>query len=210
MPIVYQAKFHYTQKKEKEELSFTCILPDGTHDTTTLIIDEIHQLEDQTRDFKWNKSPDLSKQIEKHLFTLLNGDRQTLLRALKEADEYGETLQLIIEAAGPASNLPFELLYHTDFLVPSRIHLIRRVSDRGSKKTPEPENYPLKISFMACSPLDTYPVLAFEKEEDTILKVTKNLPVDIDVEDTGSLEGLGEWLDRLEIKAVTNGHLNLS
>jgi hypothetical protein len=210
MPIVYQAKFHYTQKKEKEVLSLTCTLPDGTQDTSPINLDEIHQLEDQTRDFKWNKSPDLSRQIGKHLFTLLNGDRQTLLRALKEADEYDETLQLIVKAEGPTSNLPFELLYHTDFLVPLRIHLIRRVSDRGSKKTPEPENRPLKILFMACSPLDTYPVLAFEKEEDTFFEVTKDLPVDIDVEDTGSLEGLGEWLDTNEYDVVhITGHADI-
>jgi hypothetical protein len=71
MPIVYQAKFHYTQKKGKEEISLTRTLPDGTHDTSPLNIDEIHQLEDQTRDFKWNKSPDLSRQIGERLFTLL-------------------------------------------------------------------------------------------------------------------------------------------
>jgi hypothetical protein len=211
MPIVYQAKFHYTQKKEKEVFALTRTLPDGTQDTSQLNIDEIHQLEDQTRDFKWNKSSDLSRQIGKHLFTLLNGDTQTLLRALKEADEYDEALQLIIEAEGPASNLPFELLYHTDFLVPSRIHLIRRVSDRGSKKTPKSEDRPLKILFMACSPLDTYPVLEFEKEEDTIFEVTQNLPVEIDVEDTGSLEGLGEWLDTNEYDVVhITGHADIN
>ena len=208
MPVVYQAKFHYT--KEKEVFALTRTLPDGTQDTSPLNIDEIHQLEDQTRDFKWNKSPDLSRQIGKHLFTLLNGDRQTLLRALKEADEHGETLQLIVEAEGPASNLPFELLYHNDFLVPSRIHLIRRVSDRGIKKTPEPEDRPLKVLFMACSPWDTSPVLEFEKEEDTFFEVTKNLPVDIDVEDTGSLEGLGEWLDMNEYDVVhITGHADI-
>ena len=210
MPVVYQAKFHYTQKKEKEELSLTRTLPDGTQDTSPVNLDEIHQLEDQTRDFKWNKSPDLSRQIGKQLFTLLNGDRQTLLRALKEAEDYSETLQLIVKAEGPASNLPFELLYHTDFLVPSRIHLIRRVSDRGIRTTPEPEDRPLKILFMACSPLDTYPVLEFEKEEDTIFEVTKNLPIDIDVEDTGSLEGLGEWLDTNEYDVVhITGHADI-
>ncbi|MGB7001691.1 MAG: tetratricopeptide repeat protein [Halobacteriota archaeon] len=210
MPVVYQAKFHYTQKKEKEVFALTRTLPNGTQDTTPLNIDEIHQLEDQTRDFDWNKSPALSRQIGERLFTLLNGDRQTLLRALKEANEYGETLQLIVEAEGPASNLPFELLYHNNFLVPSQIHLIRRVSDRGSKKTPEPEDRPLKILFMACSPLDTSPVLEFEKEEDTILKVTKDLPVDIDVEDTGSLEGLGEWLDTNEYDVVhITGHADI-
>jgi len=208
MPITYQAEFHYT--KGKEELSLTRTLPDGTQDTSPVNLDEIHQLEDQTRDFKWNKSPDLSRQIGKHLFTILNGDMQTLLRALKEADDYGEHLQLILKAEGPASNLPFELIYHTDFLVPSRIHLIRRVSDSGSKKTPKSEDRPLKILFMACSPLDTYPVLAFEKEEDTIFEVTKDLPVEIDVEDTGSLEGLGEKLETTKYDVVhITGHADI-
>jgi hypothetical protein len=210
MHIVYQAKFHYTQKKEKEVLALTRTLPDGTQDTTPVNLDEIHQLEDQTRDFKWNKSPVLSRQIGERLFTLLNGDRQTLLRALKEADEHGETLQLIVKAEAPASNLPFELLYHNDFLVPSQIHLIRRVSDRGIKTMPKPDNRPLKILFMACSPLDTYPVLEFEKEEDTFFEVTKDLPVEIDVEDTGSLEGLGEWLETNEYDVVhITGHADI-
>jgi tetratricopeptide (TPR) repeat protein len=200
MPITYQAEFLYTQKKE---LSLTRTLPDGTQDTSPVNLDEIQQLEDQTRDFKWNKSPDLSRQIGKHLFTLLNGDTQTLLRAFTEANEYGEKLQLILKAEGPALSLPFELLHHEDFLIPSQIHLIHRVSDRGSKKMPEPEDRPLKILFMACSPYhEKYPKLEFEKEEETILEVTKDLPVEvtkdlpveIDIEDTGSLEGLGEWL----------------
>jgi tetratricopeptide (TPR) repeat protein len=210
MPVVYEAKFHYTQKKEKEVFALTRTLPNGTQDTSPVNLDEIHQLEDQTRDFKWNKSQDTSRQIGKHLFTLFNGDRQTLLRALKEADEDGETLQLIVKAEGPASNLPFELLYYTDFLVPSRIHLIRRISDRGSKKTPKSEDRPLKILFMACSPLDTSPVLEFEKEEDAILKVTKDLPVEIDVEDTGSLEGLGEKLETTKYDVVhITGHADI-
>ncbi len=208
MPVTYQAEFRYT--KEKEVLALTRILPDGTQDTSPVNLDEIHQLEDQTRDFKWNQSPELSRQIGERLFTILNGDRQTLLRALKEANEYSETLQLVVKAEGPASNLPFELLYHTDFLVPSQLHLIRRVSDRGIKTMPETANRPLKILFMACSPIDTYPVLEFEKEEDTILEVTKNLPVEIDVEDTGSLEGLGEWLETAKYDVVhITGHADI-
>jgi hypothetical protein len=175
-------------------LSLTRTLPGATPDTSPVNLEEICRLEELSRDFKWNQSQDLSRQIGERLFAIINGDRQTLLRALKEADGYGEPLQLIVRAEGPASSLPFELLYHTDFLVPSRVHLIRRVSDRGSKRKPEPENRPLKILFMACSPLDVYPELEFEKEEETIFEVTKDLPVDIDVEDTGSLEGLGEWL----------------
>ena len=210
MSVTYQAEFHYTEGREKEGLSLTRTLPDGTRDTSSVNLEEIYRLEEQTRDFTWNQSPDLSRQIGKQLFTLLNGDRQTLLRALKEAEGYGEPLQLIVRAEGPASSLPFELLYHNEFLVPSGLHLIRRVSDWGSQRMPEPENRPLKILFMACSPHDVYPVLEFEKEEDTIFEVTKDLPVEIDVEDTGSLEGLGEWLatNKYDVVHIT-GHADI-
>jgi len=210
MPVVYQAEFQYTQEKDKEELSLTRILPDGTQDTSPVDLEEIHRLEESSRDFKWNQSRDLSRQIGERLFTILNGDRQTLLRALKEAEGYGEQLQMIVRAEGPASHLPFELLYYNEFLIPSWIHLIRRVSDWGSQRMPEPENRPLNILFMACSPRDVYPVLEFEKEEDTIFEVTKDLPVEIDVEDTGSLEGLGEWLamNKYDVVHIT-GHADI-
>jgi hypothetical protein len=63
---------------------------------------------------------------------------------------------------------------------------------------------------MACSPLDVQPVLDFEKEEETILEVTKDLPVDIDVEDTGSLQGLQECLLQKEYDVIhVTGHADI-
>jgi tetratricopeptide (TPR) repeat protein len=208
MGVIYQAEFQYS--KGGEELSLTRTLSDGSQDTSPVNLKEISELEEKCRDYKWNQSKDLSQQIGERLFSFLNGDRQTLIRALEEADNYGECLQFILRGEGTASNLPFELLYHNDFLVPSRIHLIRRVSDRGKKKTPEAENRPLKILLMACSPQDVEPVLEFEKEEDTIFEVTKDLPIEIDVEDTGSLEGLGERLstNKYDVVHIT-GHADI-
>ena len=113
MPVTYQAEFHY---RMEEDVALTRILPDGTTDTSRVNPDELHRLEDQMRGFTWNKSHALSRHIGTQLFTLLNGDRQTLLRALNEADAYSEPLRVIVKA----SSLPFELLYHTEFLVPSR------------------------------------------------------------------------------------------
>nr|WAI02779.1 MAG: tetratricopeptide repeat protein [Candidatus Methanoperedens sp.] len=171
---------------------------------------EILQLEIICRDFNWNISQRLSEQIGNRLFLILNGDRQTLLRAIKEADDYGEKLQVILGGENSVSNLPFELVYNNGFLVSSKIHLIRRVSDRCKKKLPEPKNRPLRILLMACSPQDIYPALEFEKEEETIFEVTRDLPVEIDVEDSGSLEGLGEWLaiNKYDIVHIT-GHADI-
>ena len=109
---------------------------------------------------------------------------------------------MIVSGEGPASDLPFELLYHNGFLVPLRMHLTRHVSDWGRKRTPTLENRPLKILFMACSPQDAYPVLEYEKEEEMIFEVTEDLPVELHVEDTGSLEWLGEQLAANEYDVV--------
>ena len=94
MDVAYHAifKFKYAEERGKEELSLTRILPDGSLDTSPVNLDEIYQLEELSRDFRWNQSTDLSRQIGEQLFAILNGDRQTLMRALKEADDYGEQL----------------------------------------------------------------------------------------------------------------------
>lgn len=196
-------------KAEFQGQSLTRTTPDGTVDTSPFDQNEIQKLEGICRDYSWNKSPALWFDIGKRLFSVLNGDGQTLIRALKEADEKGELLQVIIKGEG-AANLPFELLYYNDFLVPSKVHLIRRVSERGIKKTLTPEDRPLKVLLIACSPQDVSPILDFEKEEDTILEVTKDLPIEIDIEDTGSLEGLDELLSksRYDIVHIT-GHAGI-
>ncbi|VVB93817.1 Photosystem I assembly protein Ycf3 [uncultured archaeon] len=202
MKVVYQAEF--------QGQSLTRTMPDGSQDTGSVNLNEIHQLEDICKNYEWNESQKISQQIGEKLFNILNGDTQTLVRAMKEADDHAETLQLILKDEGFASNLPFELLYHNSFLVPSRIHLIRKVSDRGKKRIPEPENRPFKLLLMACSPRNVNPVLKFEKEEDTILEVTKDLPIEIDVEDTGSLEGLGERLSTTRYDVVhLTGHADI-
>ena len=201
MTTAYQAEF--------QKSSITRTMPNGTQDTGPVDQKEIRRLEEMCRDYSWNKSPDLSLDMGKILFSILNGDRQTLIRALKEADDKGEDLQVIIKGQG-AANLPFELLYYNEFLVPSKVHLIRRVSERGIKKTLASEDRPLKVLLMACSPQDVYPELEFEKEEDTIFEVTKDLPIEMDVEDTGSLEGLDERLSKNKYDIVhITGHADI-
>lgn len=57
------------------------------------------------------------------------------------------------------------------------------------------ENRPLKLLFMACSAQEVTPKLDFEGEEETIFRVTEKLPIDMEVEDSGSLEGLRQRLE---------------
>ncbi len=149
--------------------------------------------------------------IGNRLFRFLDGEGRHLQRALEQAAKQGEPLLLHLRACQVLADLPFELLaLDSNFLLPGRIHLIRRVSDWSEQRALNPEDRPLKLLFMACSALDVKPELAFEKEEETIFQVTKNLAIDMEVEDSGSLEGLREKLEREAYDVVhLSGHADI-
>ena len=205
MVVCFEANFEC----KKDGVTLTEVLPDGSQDKRPADVEEISKIREMCQNTDWHRSVRKSREIGERLFTILNGDSQLLVRAMEEADAHGEHLQLLIRTDG-LPDLPFEVLYHSDFLVPSRIHLIRRVSNRGCKKELTPENRSLKVLFLACSPEGPFPVLEYEKEEEIILDVTKDLPIDVDVEDTGSLEGLGERLthNRYDVVHLT-GHADI-
>lgn len=129
------------------------------------------------------------------LFHFLDGDAHHLQRALDEANQHSESLLLYLRACSEIADWPFELLAHNNaFLLPTRLHLLRRVSERGAAKTIAPHDRGLKLMFMACSALDVAPELDFEREEEAIFQITNKLAIDIEVEDSGSLPGLRERL----------------
>lgn len=65
---------------------------------------------------------------------------------------------------------------------------VRRVS--GRRQTRAPQNRPLRVLFMATSPLDVIPELDFELEEGAILSAAAAQGIELVVEESGSLEGL--------------------
>lgn len=109
------------------------------------------------------------------------------------------TLYLNLNLPLELTEIPFEILYHNGFIsMQPNVHIIRKVADKTAELNKE--NRPLKILFIAASPIDLeHSTLQFEKEEDLIFKVTEKFPIDFQVEDTGSLEGLEQTLS--EIKA---------
>jgi tetratricopeptide (TPR) repeat protein len=155
-------------------------------------LNEYSELEELCQ-FQFNTNQ--SRKIGEKLFDLLN-DKQQLVKALKEADAHGERLILYIhtdvdpETGAYKIDFPFELLYHPTHLITSRIHIIRKISAYGHKKRFQEKDRLLKMLFIACSPLDVEPALAYEKEEEAIFEVINPLPVTMDVEDTGSFNGL--------------------
>jgi hypothetical protein len=68
---------------------------------------------------------------------------------------------------------------------------VRRVGASRREPEPEPANRPLRLLFMASSPEDVSPVLDFEREEQMILKATRDQPIELVVEESGSLGPTG-------------------
>lgn len=149
--------------------------------------------------------------IGKKLFNFLDGNNGYLQKALEEAMRKGDPLQLNLCPCNQVADWPFELLARDEtFLLPQQVHLVRCVSEYGTEKEITPQNRPLKLLFMACSALDVEPELDFEKEEESIFRITEKLAVDMEVEDSGSLEGLREQLEHQQYDVVhLSGHANI-
>jgi CHAT domain-containing protein/tetratricopeptide (TPR) repeat protein len=107
-------------------------------------------------------------------------------------------LCLYVTVAQRLRHLPWELLQDRGgFLCadPNRPFTpVRRVHDRVLDGI-ETQNRSLRILFMASSPVDVQPVLAFENEEALILEASRRAGLDLVVEESGSLEGLKDWID---------------
>ncbi len=157
------------------------------------------------------QEPRFQLAIGQKLFRFLDGENRLLQRALDEAARQGEPFQLLLRACKQTTDWPFELLAQEgSFLLPQRLHLIRWVSDWGAEKKIPPRDRRLKLLFMACSALDVRPELDFEREEESIFQVTEKLPVDMEVDDTGSLQGLREQLEQEQYDVVhLSGHADI-
>ncbi|CAN96871.1 hypothetical protein sce6702 [Sorangium cellulosum So ce56] len=97
-------------------------------------------------------------------------------------------------------HLPWELLCRDGaFLCANPFHTftpVRRIAPATAlplfASTPLPANRPLRVLFMASSPENVAHLLDFEREESLILQATQRRPVELLVEESGSLEGVEE------------------
>ncbi len=143
--------------------------------------------------------------VGQKLFRFLDGGAGYFRGALDRAHRKGEIMRLNLFTGPKTHDWPFELLADNRFLLPHRLHLVRCPAPRGKNEKHIPHDRPLKLLFMACSALDVKPELDFEGEEEAIFQVTANLPIHMDVEDSGTLEGLRR---RLEQDAYDVVHLS--
>ncbi len=110
--------------------------------------------------------------------------------------ERHDHLTLRIDVAGRLRHLPWELLAADHGLLCADVARpfspVRQVHGRTAPWSRQ--NRPLRVLFMAASPIDVEPVLRYEDEEQRILTAAGHGGVELVVEESGSLAGLRERL----------------
>jgi len=176
---------------------------------------DIQEMLTEARMEMWKSSEPSGATLGKRLYDALNGSGGKLTTILDESFQKGEPLYLYIQLPFAINALPVELLhYNGKFqLLNNKLHIIRKINDRNRLKNEQPEKRALKLLFMACSPIDLPEgsVLQFENEEELILNKVQKYPVEMRIEDSGSLEGLADALyegDGYDIVHIT-GHAGI-
>lgn len=101
------------------------------------------------------------------------------------------------------AHLPWELLHDgKEFLAERGPQPIRVMQSRTNHS--QPANRPLRLLFMATSPEDVQPVLDYEREEATILDATRQQPIGLVVEESGSVTQLKNLVASFE-----DGHFDV-
>ncbi|MFS8065559.1 MAG: CHAT domain-containing protein [Byssovorax sp.] len=143
------------------------------------------------------RAPNLAD-IGNRLYRWLDGPTERWLERI-----LAEPATLHLDVDERLRHLPWELLCRDGaFLCANPLRPftpVRRVAPATTlplfTPAPLPANRPLRVLFMASSPENIEPVLDFEREESLILGATQGHPIDLLVEESGTLEGLKERID---------------
>ncbi|MEP0914159.1 tetratricopeptide repeat protein, partial [Leptolyngbya sp. GB1-A1] len=161
----------------------------ANYERQVLPLQTIEDLIEQSEQDYYVLRPDLSA-MGKRLFLWLDGAGRWLSRAINECAAEGIVLAIAAEAK--LSHLPWETLHDGNgFLIERDYPLvvpIRWLNQPAPDRPPQPR--PLQILFMATSPENVQPVLNFEQEEASILRVTRDLPLTLRVEESGCVPEL--------------------
>jgi tetratricopeptide (TPR) repeat protein len=148
------------------------------------------------------------RDLGRRLYEWLDGPTERWLAGLRAQHS---NLALHVDVENRLRHLPWELLYSGGHLcghAHQRFTPVRRVNGRCAADQPQPANRPLRVLFMAASPEDVLPVLDFEAEEARILEATRHRPLELAVEESGSLEGLREQVTAVEAGYFDVFHLS--
>jgi hypothetical protein len=141
-------------------------------------------------------SPGDLRELGRMLFRWLDGGERRLSAEIAAAANRTDVLVLAVATSSALAHLPWEAL-HDDagFLVHAINPPVLPVRWRPTGPPAHvPANRPLQAVFMAASPWDVLPLLDFGGEEHQILMATRRWPMNLVVEESGSLEELGVLL----------------
>jgi hypothetical protein len=159
------------------------------------------------RDFTKN-NPNLAK-IGQQLFNWLDGSERWLSRSISQKRG---GLALAIDSQGKLGGLPWEILFYEGFLVAQSIVPLRLIGGVKKAEKREPSPYQLRALFMATDPIDVHPKLNFEQEEALILQETRELAMELRVEESGCVTELKSFwrrfIDRFDIFHLS-GHADI-
>ena len=127
----------------------------------------------------------------KDLFNWVDQHSDGWLRSVRQTPDHMALTIDITEAK--LRHLPWELLHDgKNYLCANPLHLFTplRLVEKSKTSHWQAEKRALSVLFMASSPQDVEPVLSFEAEEAGILDATAQKPIELQVEESGSLEGL--------------------
>jgi len=138
-------------------------------------------------------SPNLER-LGRRLYEWLDGPTE---RWMEKVLPGPQGVAVNVDVAEGLRHLPWELLMRDGvFLCANATRPftpVRRVSQ--DTREVEPANRPLRVLFMACAPEHVDPPLDYEGEERVILEATRNRPIELVVEESGSLTGLREQME---------------
>lgn len=161
--------------------------------TRTLELAEIADLVAQAETDYYSPLPAKLKEVGQSLFRWLDGGERWLSTEIEASANQADVLVLAIDSPHGLAHLPWEVLHDgSGFLVHALNPPVLPVRWRKANLGAHPvANRPLQALFMASSPEDVQPELNYEQEEAEIVAATERWPMDLVVEESGSLEELG-------------------
>jgi tetratricopeptide (TPR) repeat protein len=171
-------------------------LTDSVNQGRSLPLSQIADLiEKAERDYYVPYLPEDYALTGRRLYEWLDGTERWLSGLLNVHKRQG--VVLAIATAHRLAHLPWEVLHDgKGFLVEKLpgvlpVRWVTRAEPRRIRVQEERENRALNVLFMACSPTDVEPELAFEAEEGKILDATERHKIGLTVEESGCLTELG-------------------
>ncbi|MGE0082932.1 MAG: tetratricopeptide repeat protein [Desulfococcaceae bacterium] len=177
-----------SQDKEYAEIKYNDML------SHRVLLTRLAEIRKESESDLWIRSEIRARELGKELFAVLDGSGGRLRAEMETGLREGQGPEIRLNLPPEWDGLPFELMFHEGFLLlDHEAHIFRLTEQRGKDRKIMPEKRPLKILFMACAPEGVTP-LNFEAEEELILRETEKLHLHLEVEDSGSLEGLTDTL----------------